>query len=254
MGGMPKVSITQDDTPVEGFNNANLKQAAARIKQMNVYKNQATVIVCPTMRFLAVPVVAAWLALLRPMNQKLAGPLLYDGYEVCDAYNSAIESIIKQKGLDNFPYLLTIEHDNIPPRDGLLKLLESIDGAVDGNKYDAVGGLYWTKKLPEGYPIILGNPAEDRQELFVQVPIEDSVQPCNAMGMGFTLWRLAMFRDGKIEKPWFVNREELDNTATITRQSQDVQFFLRAGEAGYRFAVDTRVKVGHLDLETGDVW
>jgi hypothetical protein len=255
MGEEPKLSICSDpDLQLEGFNNANLKMAAGRIEKQGLYKNQSTVIVCPTMRMLPVPVVASWLQLLRPMNQKIAGPLLYDGYEVSAAYNGGVEAIIGQRGLDSFPYLLTIEHDNIIPRDGLIRLLESIDGSVDGNKYDAVGGLYWTKKLPEGYPIILGNPEETPRNFFVQVPKEDTVQPCNGMGMGFTLWRLSMFREGKIEKPYFAAREELSGVEEMVRQTQDIHFFDKALDAGYKFAVDTRVKVGHLDMESGVIW
>ena len=37
--------------------------------------------------------------------------------------------------------MLTLEDDNLPPPDGLLRLYESIEAGP----YDAVGGLYWTR-------------------------------------------------------------------------------------------------------------
>jgi hypothetical protein len=235
----------------EGYNNANLIEASERIRKMGTYKNQAIIMVCPTLDWVTVRAMSSWFGLLRPMNQKVAGPFFMNGFEVAKAYNLAVEFALKNDSLKDFPYLLTFEHDNILPRDGLLKLLESIDGGVNGNVYDAVSGLYWTKKQPEGYPLILGNPKEDRENIYIQVPQIDTVQPCNAMGMGFTLFRMSLFK--RIEPPWFEETSAADGSV-YTRQSQDVSFFLKAGGLGYKFAVDTRVKVGHLDPDKMEVW
>ena len=66
--------------------------------------------------------------------------------------------------------------------------------------FDAIGGLYWTKG-ENGQPMIYGNPNEMPKNFRPQVPIVDGLQPCNGLGMGFTLFKLSMFR--KIDKPWF---------------------------------------------------
>jgi hypothetical protein len=103
-------------------------------------------------------------------------------------------------------------------------------------------------------PLIFGNPEETPRTFFVQVPKEDTVQPCNGLGMGFTLFRLKMFREGKIKKPFFESVARLDEDGNLTTQSQDISFFSKACDAGYKMAVDTRVRVGHMDPETGKVW
>jgi hypothetical protein len=40
----------------------------------------------------------------------------------------------------------------------------------------------------------------------------------------------------------------------VSESSQDLYFFGRLRELGYRVACDTRVKVGHYDVSTGVVW
>ena len=41
------------------------------------------------------------------------------GMEVGEAYSQAIEAILAHPDLSKFKYILTMEHDNIPPPDGL---------------------------------------------------------------------------------------------------------------------------------------
>jgi hypothetical protein len=62
--------------------------------------------------------------------------------------------------------------------------------------------------------------------------------------MGFNLWRLKMFRDERLRKPWF--KTVADHTGVGT---QDLYFWSDARKYGYRCAIDCSVKVGHYDLE-----
>jgi hypothetical protein len=71
---------------------------------------------------------------------------------------------------------------------------------------------------------------------------------CNGTGMGFNLFRLKMFKDKKLRKPWFVTQRK-DGVAT-----QDLYFASDARKNGYRFAVDCSVKVGHFDSAADIVW
>ena len=144
--------------------------------------------------------------------------------------------ILGHPELKNWKYLLTLEEDNIPPPDGLLKLYEGI------GKYDAIGGLYWTKG-EGGMPMIYGDPKEMPRNYRPQVPQLDKVQECNGLGMGFTLFKISMFK--KVEKPWF---------KTLQNMTQDLFFFDKAAKDGFRFAVDNRVKVGHMDPTSGMIW
>jgi hypothetical protein len=71
---------------------------------------------------------------------------------------------------------------------------------------------------------------------------------------GFNLWKLDMFKDERIEKPWFKTLNDFIPGQGAKVYTQDLYFFERAGKVGYKFACDTRVKVGHLDPQTDIVW
>lgn len=164
--------------------------------------------------------------------------------EVGDAYNTAVELILNHPELSTWKYMLTLEEDNMPPPDGLLKLLETIPG------HGAVGGLYWTKG-EEGQPMIYGNP-QGILNFIPQLPIPDQIQECNGLGMGFTLFDIDMFRN--VESPWFKTRQEYTPGEGVAMYTQDLYFFEKAKKAGYKMASDNRVKVGHLDVENDFIW
>jgi hypothetical protein len=173
--------------------------------------------------------------------------------EVGEAYSSTIEMILNHPDLSKWKYVLTLEHDNMPPPDGLLRLYESIQGKVDGRKYDAVGGLYWTKG-EGGQPMIYGNPAIMPMNFIPQLPRPGEVQECNGLGMGFTLFRLDLFKDTNIPRPWFKTHQEVVFGKGAASFTQDLYFFNNAKKCGYRFASDNRVLVGHLDEMTDTIW
>ena len=96
--------------------------------------------------------------------------------------------------------------------------------------------------------MIYGSP--DKPGDFTPQPVrEDALQRCNGLGMGFTLFNLDMFR--KLPQPWFVASEGIQHDECPT---QDLFFFNKAAKAGYKFASDNRVKVGHIDLQSRKIW
>ncbi len=239
--------------PETGLHNRDLAAATVRLAKGQGYRDLSTVWVCPTRGGRSLPsrAVGSWIGLIRPMNQQVVGPLFLEGMEVGEAYNAVVSMVLANPTLAKFRYLLTVEDDNLPPPDGLLKLYEAIEGQVDGQKYDAVGGLYWTKG-EGGQPMIYGDPNDLPLNFRPQIPRLDTVQRANGLGMGFNLFRLAMFK--KLDPPWFKTLQEYTPGVGAALMTQDLYFYQRAGAAGYRFACDTRVKVGHLDAETGMVW
>ncbi|MEY4377599.1 MAG: hypothetical protein RJB26_2149 [Pseudomonadota bacterium] len=232
-----------------GYHNEDLERSRTRLMRGGSYRNQATVCIIPTRGVIPAGVLQSWFNLMSPMNQPF-GRLIMSEMEVGDAYNVAIESAIQDPKL---AYILTLEEDNTPPPDGLLRLLESIEGGVDGRKYDAVGALYWTKG-PGGQPMIYGDPAVMPRNFVPQVPIPNTVQPCNGLGMGFTLFRASMFREGRIPKPWFKTTQDYTPYVGARAFTQDLWFFNNALDKGYSFACDTRVLVGHYDHASGMTW
>lgn len=208
-----------------------------------MYEDLSTIIICPTRGMFPTRVVQSWMKMMKPMNQMVAGPIFAESMKVDDAYNTLIEYILSNPFLSKFKYILTIEEDNLPPADGLLKLYESID------KYDVVGGLYWSKS-DNGFPMIFGDPSEPG-DFKPQLPKLDTVQEANGLGMGFNLFKLDMFR--KIKGPWFktVQEETLEGESQFT---QDLYFYKIAAKEGFKFACDTRIRVGHLDSKKDIVY
>jgi len=160
------------------------------------------------------------------------------GMEVGQAFSSCIESILAHPDLSKYKYVLTLEHDNTPPPDGIVKILQCIDAHPE---YAAIGGLYYTKGAG-GCAQIWGDPKDPVTNFRPQVPngvLMESV----GTGMGFTVFRLDMFKDERLRRPWFVTQTE-NGVAT-----QDLYFWSDARKHGYRCAIDCTIKVGHYDLD-----
>jgi hypothetical protein len=243
---MPELILSEAPTishDAQGVHNREMRRSIERLERSRSYRNLSTVIVVPTRGSIPARAVENWMGLMTPMNQQVVR-LFVSGMEVGAAYEQAFETILGHPQLSTWPYVLTLEEDNLPPPDGLLKLYESIE------EYAAVGGLYWTKG-EAGQPMIYGNP-EGVLDFVPQPPRMDTVQECNGLGMGFTLFRTEVFRS--LERPWFKTQQEWRPDAGVGMYTQDLYFFERARKAGYKVACDTRVKVGHLDPATGMVW
>ena len=223
----------------EGKNNSPEKYK--RFAEMGHYRNMNTVWITPTRGVVPARVIPSWMAMIGGFNCALVR-IFSIRQEVGHAYNNAIVQMLSNPSLKDFPYILTVEEDNTPPQDGFIRLLEGIQ------EYDAVSGLYWTKG-EDGVPQIWGDPASPNT--FVpQKVIPNTLQRCNGIGMGFALWRTEMFKNPEFEfGNWFKTVGGKEGMMT-----QDLYFWQRAAKLGYKCAVDTRVKVGHLDVNTGVIW
>lgn len=237
---------------LQGRHNTDLIGAADRLIKGSTYKDLSTVCVVPTRGMISAKVVQSWMGMMPAMNQRFVRIFMI-GMEVGEAYTQAIQTILANPELSTWKYVLTLEEDNMPPPDGLLRLYESIEGGVDGQKYDAVGALYWTKGI-EGQPMIYGVPMDIPLHFRPQVPRPDTVQPCNGLGMGFTLFRMDMFRDPAIPKPMFKTCSEFIPGQGTRIYTQDLYFFENIHRIGYKVACDTRVKVGHYSVAEDIVW
>ncbi|MDN5275541.1 MAG: hypothetical protein JWN33_190 [Candidatus Saccharibacteria bacterium] len=239
---LPQI-LVPDNT---GIHNAS--DYSSRLEKEKTYRDLSTIIVCPTRGYISARIVQSWQGMIRPMNQKVIGPIFMEQMEVGEAYNQVIKMILENEELAKFKFILTLEEDNAPPADGLVKLYESIDD------YDAVGGLYWTKG-ESGQPMCYGDPSVMPLNFIPQIPQPDTVTPCNGLGMGFTLFRIEMLKDSRFEYGnWFKTKQGLNANGHAEVFTQDLWFFQRARELGYKFACDSRVKVGHYDAENQIMW
>lgn len=237
----PRILVSSD----VGINNAELEKSIERVEKSKMYEDLSTIIICPTRGTFPTRVVQSWMKLQKPMNQAVAGPIFAEAMKVDHAYNSLIEYILANEYLSNFKYILTIEEDNLPPSDGLLKLYEDME------EYDVVGGLYWGKG-DKGFPMIFGDPDSEKIDFAPQKPKINSLQPARGLGMGFNLFKLDMFKN--IEGPWFKTEQGKDEFGNDRMSTQDIYFYKKASEKGYKFACDTRVQVGHYDSKTDKVY
>ena len=240
----PQIILPQGDEESSGRNNKELKESIERVSKSNMYEDLSTVIICPTRGMFPTRVVQSWMKLQKPLNQMVYGPIFAEHMKVDTAYNALIAYILGHEQLSKCKYILTIEEDNLPPVDGLLKLYESI------KDYDVVSGLYWSKG-EDGFPMIFGNPENGPYDWKGQIPKAGEVQQCNALGMGFNLFKTEMFK--KIEEPWFKTRDGIEDGVEVI-QTQDIYFFTKAGKQGFKFAIDNRVLVGHFDHKNDKVW
>lgn len=163
------------------------------------------------------------------------------GMEVGEAYSNAISEILAHPEFSKWEFLLTLESDNLAPPDGIIKLLRRMEAHPE---MSWISGLYATKG-EGGVFQLWGDPRDSLPNYRPQPPDPNGglVETCGT-GMGFCLWRLKMFKDERLRRPWF--RTVADHTGCGT---QDLVFAADARKFGYRCGVDCSVLVGHYDME-----
>lgn len=227
-----------------GAHNTDLSLATGRIIEGATWKRQRVIMLIPAGKTIDTSVYLSHRSLIFPPNQPMF-PLLCRGMEVGEAYSRALEWILGHPDLSTWEYILTVEHDNVPPPDGVLKLIKQMEAHPE---FACIGGLYWTKG-PEGVPQIWGDPKDPLPNCRPQPPKSNELVECCATGMGFNLFRLSMFKDEKLRKPWFRTPAGPEGIGT-----QDLYFWSDAHAHGYRCAIDCSVLVGHHDSEQDVTW
>ncbi len=226
------------DTVGEGEHNTNLDDSCSRIIKGGSWKRQRIVVVIPSGASIWPKVYLSHCGLVFPPNQAVHR-VLAEGLEVGDAYSRMIEAILASE-LSGWEYVLTIENDNMPPQDGVLRLITRMEAHPE---FACIGGLYWTKG-PSGVPQIWGDVNDPVLNFRPQVPVPDELVECCGTGMGFNLWRMSMFKDPKLPRPLFQTKCSATGTGT-----QDLTFWGEARKHGYRCAIDCGCRVGHYDHE-----
>lgn len=217
---------------------------AARLIKGTSWKKSRIVCILPAGETIPAKVALSHWNLIFPPNQGVLR-ILAQGMEVGEAYTTAINQVLAHPELSQWEYILTIEHDNTPPQDGVLKLIERMEAHPE---MAAISGLYFTKG-EGGVAQIWGDINDPLPNYRPQVPRDGEMIECYGTGMGFALWRISMFKDDRLRKPWF--KTIADHTGVGT---QDLYFWSDARKYGYRCAVDCGVKVGHYDSNTGICW
>src|SRR5258706_1159362 len=109
-----------------GKHNIDLIKSSARIIEGGSWKKQRVIMLIPAGPTIPTKVYLSHCSLFFPPNQP-AHRMAAIGMEVGEAYSNAISEIIAHPDLGQWEYLLTIEHDNIPPSDGIVKLIRRME-------------------------------------------------------------------------------------------------------------------------------
>lgn len=236
MSNKPELIITD----LGGAHNKNLKGSSARLMKGGSWKPQRVIMILPAADTVPAKCVLSWMNLAFPPNNGVVR-ILALGQEVGEAYSNAIESILAHPDLSKWEYVLTIEHDNAPPPDGVVKLIQRLE---DNPNLACVGGLYFCKG-DGGCAQIWGDPNDPIINFRPQVPIPGALQECCGTGMGFNLFRLSMFKNRDLPRPLFKTLNGIEGKGVGT---QDLTFWTQARKLGYRCAIDNTIAVGHYDL------
>ena len=243
-----KPQLLIQDFKTGGIHNGDIGRTRLRLDKSKHWKRQRIIVLLPTAEMIASKVALAHWNLQFPPNNAVAR-LLAVGMEVGEAYSTAIEQVLLHPELSTWEYILTVESDNMPPADGVLKLLEQMEAHPE---FDCIGGLYFTKGSggqAGGVAQIWGDVNDSVLNFRPQLPdANGGLVECCGTGMGFNLWRLKMFKNKKLRRPWFVTQRK-NGTAT-----QDLYFWTDARKHGHRCAIDCSVKVGHYSVQEDFVY
>jgi len=221
------------------FGHHNARLSRGEVMTGNSWKKTRIIKMVPTASMIAAKVALSHENLIFPPNQGVY-KMLCLGMEVGDAYSQAIEGILANPELSQWEFLLTVESDNIPPPDGVLKLIKRMD---EHPEFACIGGLYFCKGAG-GCGHIWGDITDPQPNYRPVAPRQGELIECYGTSMGFNLWRLEMFKDKRLPRPLFQTKASAAGVGT-----QDLAFWGEARKYGYRCAVDCDVLVGHYDVD-----
>lgn len=227
-----------------GYHNSDLDGTIHRLNAEGAYKDMSTIVVIPALNTVATKAASSWWNLMFPPNGKVV-KMFAQNMEVGEAYSQTIEQILAHPDLSKYKYILTIEADNVVPPDGAVKLLRQME---DHPEYACIGGLYFTKGVG-GVPQIWGDITDPVLNFRPVQPVPNQLVECCGTGMGFNCFRLDMFRDEKLRRPWFKTTASASEGAF----TQDLYAWSDFRKHGYRAAIDCSILVGHVDAD-GFVW
>lgn len=186
-----------------------------------------------------------------PINCNMESMLL-KGMEVGVARNYLAEYALKMKPRPEF--LLTIGDDMLASWNSLLLLYEE----MRKGEFDVLSALYYMKADQYSPPMPVM--ARDDIEGYI-LPhvhfIPGQVIEVHLTGMDFTIIRTDMF-DNLGSPPWFKTADSTNiedkETGGLTIFTEDAFFSKKVKEKGYKMGIHTGVRIGHLNVRTGEVY
>jgi hypothetical protein len=231
----------------EGLHNKDPNASRARLVKGGSWKHQRVIVVLPAADMVPAKCALSWWNLAFPPNNGVF-KMVALGQEVGDAYSTTIEWILAHPELSQWEYILSVEHDNSPPQDGVVKLIEGLEAHPE---LAALSGLYWTKG-EGGVPQCWGDVNDPNPNSRPQLPpANGEIKQYCGLGMGFCLFRLSMFKDPRLRRPWFKTLNGKDGVGIGT---QDLYAWSDFRKHGYFGAVHGGVRVGHYSVSDDMMW
>ncbi len=224
-----------------GIHSADLSKTINRLNKEMGHKDLSTVIIAPTYEKIPVRVALSWESLIKPPNGRTAS-IVAEGMEVGEAYSKTIESVLAHPDMGKWKYIFTREHDNLLAPDTLIKLLRHME---EHPEYAAIGALYWTKGQ-SGCSMCWGDINDPVENFRPQIPKPGvALQETYGLGMGATIFRMELFKDKRLRKPWFKTVASVEEGVG----TQDLRAMSDWRKYGYRVACAFDTPVGHLDFD-----
>lgn len=201
--------------------------------------------VLPTFGTIDVAYHVAAQRLIMPVNA-LVESFTIVGKEVGEARNEAVHFWRSRSPKPEF--LFFFGDDMIPHYDSLIKLWE----IMRTESWDVLAGHYYIKQ--DFYPI----PILWREEIPGYLREGEHYQPGETVdtdicGLDFTLIRPEILE--KIEPPWFkTGPTKMNDRGGVWCHTEDAWFVRKIKDAGGRVGVATSVRVGHLEVSTGEIF
>lgn len=143
--------------------------------------------------------------------------------------------IIEQALANNCTHVFLMDDDMTPPVDTVTRLL--------AHDKDVVTGLYLMRSYPH-FPVIFDQVFDNgfNKHLYLKDEVKGLIEITNC-GLGCVLIKCEVFK--KLQKPYVRLGEVVKDG-----WSDDIGFFNRVKEAGFKLYCDTEVRVGHMTTLT----
>lgn len=176
----------------------------------------------PSGGYIRIETVKALLDMLKATNN-----IVFDIDCPMSCYIHANREKSVEYALDNqADYILFIDGDVVPARNGLTKLL-SLNVPI-------CGGVYNTKEENSVPAVLLFEPLPEKPQQPIKV---------DALPAGFLLIKMEVFR--KIDRPWFFFEPEMAGKSMV---GEDVYFCRKARKYGYDIWLDPTIEIGHMGV------
>ncbi len=168
--------------------------------------------------------------------------------EIGRARNLVMERVLSVPQEQRPEFIFFFGDDMIPGFDCLLNLWEA---ARKDPTWDVLAALYYVKQDYWPVPILWREevPGPLREGEHYQA---GEVVASDICGLDFTLVRPEIFE--KIPPPWFKTGPTETETGGIWLHTEDAWMVRKVKDAGGKVGVHTGVRVGHLDVRTGEVY